>query len=482
MIRSAILVLAFILVSVGLPTRTQARPDLAPAALQQDLDVLKRAVEEAHGGLYRFASKAEVDKAFDAARAQLGTPRSHIGFIGILSEALAVIRDGHMQLQGDDATAKAMTGGRLLPLRVAYENGRLIVTHNDSPADRTIAPGMELRAIIRRATADVIRAILSKLSPDGFIETGKAWRLARSLPQTYWLYEDQSTTFDVVAQAAGKPPVTAKLDGVVSAERADKANPVNTAFIASAAKLAGPEGTVSVDFPRGSDVGVLRVRAFGGGTFLETVAKAFDTIRERGARALILDLRGNGGGVDMSGAGLVSHFVSAPFRYFDHIRVTTIRPSFTTFRDQTYDDLKNGTTPARDGGFLVLPRLHPGVAEQRPAAKPFAGQVIVLIDGGTFSTAADVAAQLRSLTKATFIGEETGGCYDGNTSGLNAQVTLPHSGHKLRIQMYGYWNAVAKPAKPGRGTMPDVTVVRTVADTLAGVDAAMDRAFALSKK
>jgi len=129
----------------------------------------------------------------------------------------------------------------------------------------------------------------------------------------------------------------------------------------------------------------------------------------------------------------------------------------------------------------VLPALHPGVEVQKPAASPFLGRVFVLIDGGTFSTSADVCAQLRSLTEATFIGEETGGAVEGNTSGLNAQIVLPHSTLKLKIQMYGYWNDVTSGMK-GRGTLPDRNVLRTVDDVLDGTDPALDLAISLMTK
>ena len=177
--------------------------------------------------------------------------------------------------------------------------------------------------------------------------------------------------------------------------------------------------------------------------------------------------------------------MSEPFRYFDHIKVTTIKPSFATWKPATFDSLRTGTTPAPDGGFLIQPGLHPGVAGQKPAGSPFLGRLVVLTDGGTFSTAADVCAQLRARTKAVFVGEETGGAAEGNTSGLNAQIVLPNSALKLKVQMYGYWNALGtsrpgpKIASPGRGTLPDVIVVRTVADTLAGKDAGVERALAI---
>jgi hypothetical protein len=78
-----------------------------------------------------------------------------------------------------------------------------------------------------------------------------------------------------------------------------------------------------------------------------------------------------------------------------------------------------------------------------------------------------------------FIGEETGGAYAGTTSGMNADLTLPHSQFRVRISLYGYYSSVA-PREKGRGVMPDVHVSRRVADILAGVDAAFHRAVALA--
>ena len=178
--------------------------------------------------------------------------------------------------------------------------------------------------------------------------------------------------------------------------------------------------------------------------------------------------------------------MTTPFRYFDRVKVTTVAPSFATWNPGTSARLKSGTRPAPDGGFLIKPELHPGVAEQKPAAVSFPGKVVVLIDGGSFSTTADVCAQLRSRTQATFIGEETAGAAEGNTSGLNAQVTLPNSRLRLKIQMYGYWNALgaagragAPAFRPGRGTLPAVTLVRSVANVLAGIDPVLQQAMAL---
>jgi hypothetical protein len=139
--------------------------------------------------------------------------------------------------------------------------------------------------------------------------------------------------------------------------------------------------------------------------------------------------------------------------------------------------MRAGTVPDPAGGFRLTSQQHHGVDEQAPVTTPYLGKLVVLIDGGTFSTAADVAAQLRSMGRAIFIGEETGGGYDGNTSGLNALIILPNSRLRLRIMMYDYWNALKPPAMRGRGTIPDRAVVRRVADYIRGVDPPLEEAI-----
>jgi hypothetical protein len=453
------------LAALGLYPATTAA-DLQPAQMQKDFDLLRSAMQEAHGGLYRFTPKADLDRRFDAARARFDRPMSPFAYYAILSETLAAIRDGHTRVDGDPESGKALNAARLFPLRVVWQDGGLVVS---ASGNEQILPGMRLVSINGKPVEELVKIIRPKISPDGFSETSPPRRLARSFSSLYWLLVDQGSTFAVRAQAKGGPLVTATLQGITAAELRKLDKPVTG-------------DNVTLQFPA-EGVGYLRIRGFGGADFRPSVTAAFQSLQDKKAKSLILDLRGNGGGADMFGAMLVSQFVTKSFRYFDHIRITTIKPSFATWKDQTFTELKNGTKPASDGrgGFLVQAQLHPGVSEQQPSATPFTGKVFVLIDGFTFSTAADVCAQLRALTKATFIGEETGGAAEGNTSGLNADLLLPESKMKVRVQMYGYWNANQQGTKPGRGTLPDVVMPERFEDVQKGVDAALDRAIALAK-
>jgi hypothetical protein len=454
---------------------------LTPAETRADFDVLRRALEEAHGGYDRFTTRVEIDRRMNAHRARLNHPMSGAAFAGVLSEAIAEIGDGHARLELDSVTSAALAGARVFPLRVQLDSDRLIVQFNDSPGDSTIRPGMELVQINGRPIADIVRVLMPKVSRDGFIETGRKRRLARNFPSLLWLYVDQKDTFTVTARDASGLSITSTLAGIIERDRGTILNPVNATIADNITRLEGPRDNISLQFIDNSEIARLRIRSFGGEKFSSTLDSAFAVMRAKGTTSLILDLRDNGGGVDEYGALLVSHFVDKPFRYFDHIHLTTIAPSFATWPARTFEMMRSGTQPHPGGGFRVTCTLHSGVGEQQPAKDPFLGKLIVLIDGGSFSTTADVAAQLRSLGRATFVGEETAGAYEGNTSGLNALIVLPASRLRLKVMMYGYWNAVTPPTARGRGTLPDYVVMRTVSDLLRGTDPQLERAITLAR-
>jgi C-terminal processing protease CtpA/Prc len=254
----------------------------------------------------------------------------------------------------------------------------------------------------------------------------------------YWFLIEQTGEFVVRARDAAERTLEVKLTGVTRDKLGKSQNPVNATMQASIAKLNWPGENLSLRFLKDPDIAQIRIRMFDGDNFPQWIEGAFKTLREKGTKVLIIDLRGNGGGDDMYGAMLVSYLTDQPFRYFDHINVKTIEPSFEAHTDWSAErtsQLREKVRPNPAGGYVMW---HPGVAEQAPGKVPFLGTVFVLIDGGTFSTAADFCAVTHHLKRATFVGEETGGGYYGNNSGILATVTLaevqvPSQAPDLRI-------------------------------------------------
>ena len=480
---------ALLLTNAGSLALAQGTSPATPASLttaeaRADFDQLRAALEEAHGGLYRHRSKPALDSAFDVLRARLDEERSvsRRELVVVLSELIARIGDGHAHLEVGKTAEDELRRSPLLPLRVLVEDSTLVVALNYSRGDSSIRPGMELVSIDDWNARDLLRLMLRALPGDGFIESGKRASIASAFAEHYRRLVSDADSFTVVARDSTGRTVTARLAGVPRAEWAADRNPVNAPMLAGERALWRPDSVVALQFVDEGRVAQLRVRWFDGDDFPRRIDDVFRAIRKQGARALVLDLRGNPGGVDEYGALLVSQLVATPFRYFDRIHLASVRPSFNTWRAGTSERIAAGVVPDSAGGWLVTPAMHSGVGMQQPAREPYLERVVVLMDGGTFSTAADVCAVLRGLRRATFVGTETGGGYEGNTSGLNALVTLRHSGLGLKVPMYGYWNGVPAPATPGRGTMPDHAVATRVTDLMRGTDAPLNAALRVARE
>ncbi|GAB3947221.1 S41 family peptidase [Spirosoma harenae] len=462
------------------------RPSSRTLTIQQkqaDFDVLRSALKEAHGGLYRFTDSTVLNQRFDQYRSQLPFVKDQVGFISLLSAMLAEVRDGHMRLEYDGTTNEQLSNARLFPFRTILEGEKLMVAYNETPDNTTVIPGMEILSINGRKTSALVGEILARISGDGFIQTGKKRRFERSFAQNYWLFIDQSAEFTMIVKDKAGKETTVTVSGVPTSERVTNrtANRVNELMIKSANQLDVSKENIAVRFADDKKIAGIRIRGFDGQQFVATLDSVFLHLKNEKTKALILDLRGNGGGVDEYGAALVSQFTDKPFRYFDRIHLTSIAPSFATWKPRTFETLRKQTVPDPKGGYLVTTAMHSGVGEQQPAKNPFLGKVIVLMDGGTFSTSADVTATLRKLTNAAFIGEESGGTAEGNTSGLNALIKLPNSELGLKIQMFGYWNALVVREK-GRGTLPDYPVETRIADLLEGQDKQWLQAVSLARR
>jgi hypothetical protein len=103
------------------------------------------------------------------------------------------------------------------------------------------------------------------------------------------------------------------------------------------------------------------------------------------------------------------------------------------------------------------------------------GRLFVLIGRGTFSAAANFAADLDRLTKATFIGEPTGGFVRGY--GDTVPVLLPNSGINVYIAAR-YWDFSKGSSDKRLAVNPDRKVLVTIADFLTGRDPVLTAALA----
>lgn len=152
---------------------------------------------------------------------------------------------------------------------------------------------------------------------------------------------------------------------------------------------------------------------------------------------LVLDLRGNQGGIGAMGLGMAGWLVSEPGRSLGRLQL----------RDSTLDLVVN---PRRDA---------------------FAGPVAVLVDELSMSCAEMVARGLQAMGRARVFGSRSAGLV------LHAVVDRLPTGDGFQHAVAGFTDTTGRPLE-GAGVAPDEAVSPARADLLAGRDSTLAAAVA----
>jgi carboxyl-terminal processing protease len=189
------------------------------------------------------------------------------------------------------------------------------------------------------------------------------------------------------------------------------------------------------------EVGVLSFNLFLTEGVLPQVQSAIDGFRARGAKALVLDLRGNPGGQGAMAIPVAARLTEKP--------------------------LTLGTLQFRDfsNTFTASPPL---------GVKPFLGRVVILTDEGTASTAEILAAGLQEAGRALVVGDVTLGAV------LPSQIESLPGGAVIQYVVADFKTPKGVLLE-GRGVVPDRRVIETRAGLLTGRDPVLDAALVAAR-
>ncbi len=188
-----------------------------------------------------------------------------------------------------------------------------------------------------------------------------------------------------------------------------------------------------------SCVGVVRLNAW-----MPPVAAALDSaiVAHNRCRGIVLDLRGNPGGLAGMVMGVAGHFLSRP----DSLGMLRLR----------------GTTLH----LVANPRR---VDADGQPVEPFGGNLAILVDELSASTSEIFAGAMQTLGRARVFGVRSPGY------ALPAQITRLPNGDLL-MHVVADFTLPGGARVEGRGVVPDVEVPLSKATLLAGRDAALDMA------
>lgn len=482
---SVALICLFVVVLLG---SCQSAYDLSkkfpPDQLLRDFRVLRRTLEEAQPGLYRQTSKGELDRAFSEAEKSLDRPLDVLEFYRILAPPIASIRCGHTNIQLPDFFVKEQDSPRVksFPALIKIIDGRVYIRRDLSDEKGGLA-GKEILSINKVPAAQIVSTMLAATGGDGNIQTSRVeriegWNFIKKLMPLTGL----QPPFELaVSDSNDARPRQVRLDGL-------DIPALGRNWEAWFPRDRRPPRSADLEFMDGGRIALMTVREFGGFAdderrrgLEEFYRDAFRRIADENTKSLILDLRDNNGGDDKLGVLLLRHLIGEPFTHYED--VTARGTSFALGEGITGTNrirLPYNAERRDDGLYHLID--YPDMGVLQPAAPTFSGKIYVLMNGGSFSTTAEVITQLHNHRRAVFIGEEDGGMYDGNNSGTIALVTLPNTRLVLTVPLMSFRLSVGGDRDNSRGVQPDYPVDYSIDDYMANSDKEMAAALGLARR
>ncbi|MEM6765578.1 MAG: S41 family peptidase [Bacteroidota bacterium] len=429
--------------------------------LQEDFKALYHSLKISYPSLYRYRSEEYMNHFYTQTLANLQEGNTLRDFYKIISSFISKIGDGHMKVAFPTYFFESeYENKKRFPFKVTFLKEEAFIAENYSGND------LLSHARILSIEGESIQSLTSKIAEfipsDGYNVTGKYHKMADNFSFYYSLVSDTSDSINIDFVPEGQTNVQSASVGLI---------PESTIRQIMVDKHLSPSET-TFDYKRKGDVGVMTLRTFNyPDSFMPFVDESFKEIAEANLKKLILDLRGNGGGEESNAIHLYSYLTTGPFLYYDRYEVNA-PPQKTIDQESTlisYETLNFfSSISAIDGeNRCILSKLEtlgdqfldPKQLISPKSENHFDGEVVVLIDGGSFSATSEVCAIMQRDKRATFIGEETGGGFDGNTSGIYDQITLPNSRLTIKVPLIKYVSAVEEADfLYGRGVIPDFSV------------------------
>lgn len=456
--------------------------------LKEDFQLLRTALEEGHGALYRYTPKEEMDRLFEAALKKLTKPMTEREFYLVLAPVIANINCGHTGLRLSGSYRKYLEESPVfLPFKLKFINGKAYMFRNYSQ-DPDMVMGGEVISINQQPVKTIIEKMLEISLSDAHIQASKYRNLESTIlfGTRYNLLFGKTTKYSLDYRPPGTKKV--KTIRVPGKTRQQILSLFEQRYPEAAKETQKP--LIELEYKKAGDIAaaVLTIRTFvedfykqAGISYPEFLEKAFKEFQEKKIQNLVIDLRNNGGGSDNYGKLLTAYFMDAPFMYYESLEVKQVKHSFwphTNVPDA--EQMLAARTKKNDHGTYDAVG-HPNLGTQQPLKPTFKGKVYILINGGSFSASGECTSVIHFHKKAVFVGEECGAGYYGNTSGFMPLLTLPKTKMRIRIPLVKYSMAVSGYDKY-RGIIPEYPVEPGIDDVLNDRDTVMGFTLDLIKK
>lgn len=454
----------------------------------EDLHWLKFSLEYIHPRLYKYDDKKTVDTRFDSLEKVIGNKISGLDFLALITKANAKIHCGHLYTIAQGDLSKEVSGKKVLPFHIKVIDGKLYLFNDCS--NSLIPNGSHILSINGKSDNEILNTVLSGIPADGYIETRKIKLLERyffsafqGFDLYYYLFVDRSNNFKIDYLPFGSNiKKTVSVTGISSEERQKML--LTKYNIDEQIWFKTPSPKFEIDSI--SKCAVITIsRSFYDKeidpNFDSLLSSAFHIIKEKKIENLVLDLRNNEGGDEYQQMELMSYLYDKPFKLYQNIYLSNLdfRPLKPVIIEKDTSTLlfNNDDEYMRkinENLWINNYDYSDNLQLKEPKTDVFKGNLYVLMNGACFSSAADLISDLKKTTNATFIGEESGGAFEGPTGGDNIVIQLPNSKIMIRISPNIQIGYMYQKHPIGRGVLPTYPINYTIDDLLQHKDLEME--------
>ena len=454
---------------------------MEPAAMKQDFNYLRKALEDTHPGLYMHHSEEEMRYKMDSIYQLLNKPLPFFEFYRHIAYLIAEIKCEHTYCTPYGSNLnKNILQWNLLPVQLYFLKSKAYVVVNRT-MDTAIHLGDEVIAINHHPIDSIHHELLKYIPADGFMEASKDHFLSSmNFALYYYQFIERPDAFTITFKNAGgqlfDKHFSTDLTFQKSNENALK-NSSNRYILEydqrSKKRAADPW---RLEFMDDQKTAILTLRTFGGNRekLFAKYDSFFTAIQHKNISNLLIDISFNDGGDEEYAMEVLSYLILKPTRFIEEEYLITGNDSYFKQTNLPKDALKNKSAflkPMKDGKIMAKEQTE-YTRELKvffPKPNRFNGSVYFYVNGGTSSAASTCAAAVQSNKLGTIVGEETAGCFagGGTTNGLN--LTLPNS--KIATHTSIVYQRFATSGKDkDRGVIPDFYFIPTFENLLSAND------------
>jgi hypothetical protein len=479
-----ILVLLAVLVgSVSVAYAQPTRLMYGASELKDDISLAKRVLTERHPDLYGFYPKDTIDARFSRLEVSLNDSIPASRAYEMVAEVFNNLGCGHTMLAPSSEFVKMNRKSKRLPFKFKYIDDKLLVMRSYLD-DTTFALGWQIVSVDGNKVNELAQRFMKYYSTDGYNQTLKYRQMEAGFRDDYAWFIGSPDTMSIEFLTGAGETKTMKVPALPM-------DTINARYARRYSSGSPKQKLLRLNMVDSTNTAVLTIGSFHPKALIRSkqhfkrfVRRSFREINKQKADNLVIDLRNNPGGYSNYGIFLYSWLADSSFRYFEKMELPTKKPiNFLRYTDKTplFNALYLLVSHEKGTGKCCY-RLDPGLRTHKPRKKAFKGNVYVLINGNSFSNSCNFSALAQYHKRAVFVGEETGGRYDGCNGSAYVMLTLPNTGMKLNVPLVK--NTYPFPGYPykGRGIMPDHPVQPAIEDAIKSIDREMIYTMELIQK